>query len=96
MAQLAHVDVGDQPVNLASGLADGCYIGQVVSRPAVLGDETVLYCSAETAPTDSADWFRAGHREFFTFTVGDDPPPTWARTSAAGLTVPVALALIPS
>ena len=96
MPQLAHVDVGDTPVDLTDGLADGCYIAQVASRLAVMGDEALLYATAEAAPTDVDDWFRAGYRAFFTFNVGDDTPPTWARTSAAGLVVPVALALIPS
>ena len=96
MPQLAHVDVGDTPVDLTDGLAAGCYIGQVASRSAVMGDEALLYATAETAPADSADWFRASVREFFMFTVGDDTPTTWAKSSAAGLVVPVALALIPS
>ena len=71
MAQIAHVSVGDQPVALSRDLGPGCYVGQVGSRPAAVGDEIV-------------------------FTVGTDVPPTWAKTSAAGLVVPVALALIPS
>ena len=96
MPQLAHVDVGDTPIDLADGLDPGCYIGQVASRPAVMGDEALLYATAEVAPTDSEDWFRASVRDFFTFTVGDDVPATWAKSSAAGLVVPVALALIPS
>ena len=95
MAQLAHVDVGDSPVDLTAGRAAGCYVVQVASRPAVMGDEAVLYCSAETAPADSDDWFRAGVGAFFAFTVGGDAATTWAKTSAAGLTVPVALAMVP-
>ena len=92
MAQLAHVSVGDTPVGLADGLDAGCYVAQVASRPAVMGDEAVLYATAAVPPADVGDWFRAGVREFFTFRVGAGVAPTWARTSAAGLVVPVALA----
>ena len=96
MPQLAHVDVGDQPVDLTDGLTAGCYVAQVAAAYADIGDQTVLYATAAAAPSDDGDYFRAGLRDFFTFVVGDDVAATWAKTSTAGLVVPVALALVPS
>ena len=93
MAQVAHVDVGDTPVDLTDGLAAGCYVAQVGAALAVIGDAALLYATAETAPSDDDDYYRAGFREFFSFTVADDVPPTWAKAPAA---MAVALALVPA
>ena len=95
MAQLAHIEVGSTPVDLTSGLADGCYLAQIAEGLADLGDQPVLYATAETAPTDIDDYFRAGRSDFFTFNVAADLPATWARTPFAGLTASVALARVP-
>lgn len=94
MGQIAHVDVGDSPTDITAGLADGCYVAQVVAGLAGIGDQAVLYATREMAPSDDADYFRAAFGEFFTFTVGDGQPPTWVKTSMAGLVVPVALAVL--
>ena len=91
MAQIAHVEIGDQPVDLADGLDPGCYIAQAADY----GETVALYGSGATAP-DAADMFVLGGREFFTFTAGGDAPPTWCRSAIAGTTVRLALALIPS
>lgn len=94
MAQVPHIEAGDTPTDISAGVADGCYVAQVAAGLAEIGDQAVLYATAETAPTDDADYFRAGYGEFFTFTVGDDQPATWVKTSMPGLTVPVALARV--
>lgn len=92
MAQLAHVDVGDAPVDLSDGLAAGRYIAQPVATLAEMGDQAVLYATAVVAPGDDGDWFRAGYGERFWFVVADGQPPTWAKTSMTGMVVPVARA----
>ena len=92
--QVPHVEVTDTATDITAGLADGCYVGQIAATLADIGDQAVLYASAETAPADDADFFRAGFGGFFSFTVGDDQPATWVKTSMAGLTVPVALAVL--
>lgn len=91
MPQVAHVDVGSTPVDLSDGLTAGLYVAQPVASYAEMGDRAVLYATAEEAPSDD-DYFRAGHRDFFTFRAGAGCEPTWAKTSADHLTVPVALA----
>ena len=90
MPQLAHVDVGATPVDLASGLAAGCYVAQAGGDPPA---PSLLYATAATAPTDSDDYFAARAGEYFTFSVGGTP--TWAKSDVPGLTVVVALALVP-
>lgn len=92
MAQLSHVDVGDAPVDLSAGLPAGRYIAQPVAGLAEMGDQAVLYATAAAAPGDDGDWFRAGHGERFWFVVTATGPPTWAKTSMDGMTVPVARA----
>ena len=89
MAQQAHVEVGDSPINLVSNLPAGCYLAQVVEplSPSAVG---VLYATADVAPTDEADWFVAVGGSFFTFTVGS--PPTWARNVVAGTMATLAIA----
>ena len=90
--QVAHVEVGDTPVDLTDGLDPGRYVAQPVANLAEIGDAAVLYATAATAPTEDGDYFRAGYGQQFWFAVGPAWPPTWAKTSAAGLVVPVAAA----
>lgn len=92
MPQVAHVDVGSTPVDLSDGLTAGLYVAQPAASYAEIGDQSVLYATAEEAPSDDADYFRAGHRDFFTLRAGAGCLPTWAKTSMDDLTVPVALA----
>lgn len=89
MGQVPHIEVGNTPTDITAGLADGCYIGQNVATGSVLG---VLFATRATAPTDDADYFRAGPGELFTFTVAAGEPPTWAKSSDPDVPVPVALA----
>ena len=95
MPQLAHIEVGDTPTDITDGLDPGCYIVQVAEGLAEIGDQSVLYATATAAPTDLGDYFRAGHSDFFTFNVAADIPVTWLRTEFVGLTISVALALVP-
>ena len=88
MAQLAHIEVGDTPVDLTTGLAAGCYVAQARD----FGDTVLLYATATTAPTDPGDYFLAEGRSYFTFTVSDAVAPTWAKAAVDGQMVTVALA----
>ena len=88
MAQSAHIEVGDQPVNLTAGLGPGCYLAQIRQ----FGDGLVLYATAEVAPTDDDDYFVAAGRGFFSFAVSPAIPPTWAKSRFAGVTFPLAIA----
>ena len=88
MAQLAHVDVGDVPVDLTAGLEPGCYVGQ----PRNYGDLGVLFATVPLAPASDDDYFLAPGRTFFTFTAGSGVAPTWAKTAAPGVVIGVALA----
>ena len=90
MAQIAHVEVGDTPVDLSDGLAAGCYVGQ--ARGAI-DSLAVLYATAAAAPANDDDWFRARGDTFFTFTVGSGVGPTWCKVAVAGDTGSVSLAL---
>ena len=97
MAQISHVDVGATPTDITSGLDDGCYVAQVGDREAgrfVPVDDGlgVLYASAASAPTDTADYFHCRPGDFFTFTVTATSGPVWAM-SATGVSIVVALAM---
>ena len=74
MAQVPHVDVSSTPTDITVGLEDGCYIGQCVGGP--LNSIGISYATADVAP-DAADYFTCFGGYFFSFTVGDDEPPTW-------------------
>ena len=89
MAQQAHVEVGDTPVDLTANLPAGCYLAQVVEpvNPTAVG---VRYATADVAPVDDADWFVAAGGSYFSFTVG--APPTWARNVVAGTLATLAIA----
>ena len=93
MAQLPHVEATDTATDITVGLPDGCYVAQVAAAGGN-GVLAVLYATAATAPTDDNDFFRAGPREFFTFTVGAGQDPTWCKTGLAGLPIPLALAVL--
>ena len=88
MAQAAHIEVGETPVDLTAGLTAGCYVAQVRD----FGDTVLLYATAETAPADDADYFLAAGRSYFTFVAGLDVAPTWARSAVSGQVATVALA----
>ena len=88
MAQLAHISVGDTPVDLTDGLAAGCYVAQARD----FGDTVLLYATATAAPTDDDDYFLAAGLGYFTFNVAAGEEPTWARAAVAGQMVTVALA----
>ena len=88
MAQETHIEVGDTPVDLTVGLDAGCYLAQVRS----VGDVGVLYATVPMAPADDDDYFLAPGSTFFTFTVGIDVAPTWAKRSVAGVPMVVAVA----
>ena len=90
MAQVAHVDVGTEAVELSDGLSAGCYIAQ----PRQYGDALILCATADTAPTDDDDYFVCDGRAFFRFSVASSLPPTWAKARVG--TIPVALALDPA
>ena len=89
VAQLAHVDVGDTPVDLTLNLEPGCYLAQVRSY----GDLGVLYATVPMAPADESDYFAAPGGTFFTFTAGLGVAATWAKTAAPGVVIVVAVAL---
>ena len=88
MAQLAHISVGDTPVDLTGGLAAGCYVAQVRD----FGDTVLLYATVDTPPADDADYFLAAGRSYFTFTASDGVAPTWAKAAVDGHVATVALA----
>ncbi len=88
MAQAAHIDVGDVPVNLTANLGPGCYVAQVRD----FGDGLILYATGEVAPTDAAAYFVADGRAFFVFSVSPAIPPTWAKSRVPGAQFPVAVA----
>ena len=96
MAQVPHFPVTDTPSDITAGaaaLVAGCYVAQVVASLAEIGDQSVLYATATSAPADDADYFRAGLGKFFTFEVDPTTPlPTWCKTSLPGLQIPIALA----
>ena len=79
MAQLAHIEVGDVPVDLTDGLAAGTYVAQVRGQAHDVG---VLYCTTSPAPTDDDDYFHATGGEFFSFTADLDVGPTWCKRFA--------------
>ena len=91
--QLAHIDIGDTPIDLTDGLAVGVYVAQ--PRGSV-GDVGVLYCTRSVAPTSDDDYFRARGDTFFTFTVDIDVEPTWCKQDSdlSGVDTAVALALV--
>ena len=90
MPQLAHVDVGDTPVDLTDGLAAGCYLAQARGGWGALA---LLYATAAQPPADDDDWFRARGDTFFAFSVSTASGlPTWAKNAVAG-TAPTAVAL---
>ena len=88
MAQEAHIEVGDTPVDLTVGLDTGCYLAQV----RVFGDVGVLYATVPMAPDDDDDFFLAPGGTFFTFTAGLGVASTWAKSSLAGYVMAVAVA----
>ena len=88
MAQEAHIEVGDAPVDLTLNLDAGCYLGQV----RVDGDAGVLYATVPMAPADDDDYFLAPGGTFFTFTAGIDVAPTWAKSSLPGYVMVIAIA----
>ena len=87
MAQQTHVEVGDSPVDLTSGLSAGCHIAQVRGG----GDYGVLYATATRAPADDDDWFHSRPGEYFTFVAGGTLP-TWAKACLPDLTYVLAIA----
>ena len=93
--QLAHIEIGDTPVNIADGLAVGVYVAQVRG---VARDIGVLYCTRSVAPTSDDDYFSARGDEFFSFTVDLDVGPTWCKrvavSGAVAGTTAVAVALV--
>ncbi len=80
MAQQGHITVREVPIDLTANLVDGSYIAQLIApywQGGVGFDRAVLYATADVAPTDSDDWFHVGGSKFFTFSKGEDVPPTW-------------------
>ena len=73
MGQQPHIEAGDSPADIGAGLAAGCYVAQPSGPFGGLG---VRYATAETAPSNDADFFHCRAGEFFSFTVGDDQPAT--------------------
>ncbi len=90
--QLAHITVGDTPTDLTAGLAAGCYLAQV--RDFDPDSRGVLYGSGEAPPDNDDDYFAAVSGSFFTFLVGDDEMPVWAKSTVPGFTWTLALALV--
>ena len=89
--QLAHIEIGDTPVDLTTGLEAGVYVAQ----PRGPDDLGVLYCTRSVAPTSDDDYFRARGDTFFSFTVDLDNPPTWCKQGAvSGTATVVSLALV--
>lgn len=88
MAQLAHVDITETPVDLSDGLKAGCYIAQVRRQANSIG---VLYATAETAPASTDDYFVASGEAWFRFTAGRSLLPVWCRTVRDGDTCPLAI-----
>ena len=86
MSQIAHIDIGAEPVDIAAGLPAGRYVGQV--RTETLGPN-VLYATADAAPADLDAYFAAGRGDFFTFCVPG--PPTWARLRSPDASVTTAV-----
>ena len=95
MAQVPHIEATNVPADIAANLAAGCYVGQVAASLAEVGNQALLFATADQPPASDADYFRATYGEFFSFVAGGDALPTWIKTSMAGLSVPVALAMLP-
>ena len=91
MAQAPHFTVTGTATDIGAGLDAGSYVAQVVAPLAMIGDRAVLYATAEEAPADDDDYFRAGHRQVFTFAVGTCELPVWVKTTAS-TPIPVAVA----
>ena len=91
--QLAHVEIGDSPVDLTDGLDPGCYLAQGSTGLGIdLPQAVLLFATAEEAPADDGDYFRLREDGFLTFIVSATAEPTWAKAARPDRPVTLALA----
>lgn len=92
MAQQTPYTVTDVATDIAAAYGPGRYLAQLPDFAET--PHGVLYATAMTAPADDAAYFRCNlSAPLFEFSTVSGLP-TWCKTSAAGLTLTVAVAQI--
>lgn len=81
MSQQPHFTATETPADISANLTAGSYLAQVGGDAVPGAFYAVLFATAEIAPTDIDDYFRAASGQSFVFRAGPSILPTWVRTA---------------